>query len=138
MLCKLEGAGLRLNRAKCAFMLPSVEYLGHRIDREGLHPTEEKVIAIHNAPVPTSVTVLKSFLGLLNYYSKFLPNVSSTLAPLYLLLRKKQKWVWGKEQEEAFLRAKRMLQSSALLVHYDGNKPLLLACDASSYGVGAV
>ena len=138
VLCKLEGAGLRLNRAKCAFMLPSVEYLGHRIDREGLHPTEEKVIAIHNAPVPTSVTVLKSFLGLLNYYSKFLPNVSSTLAPLYLLLRKKQKWVWGKEQEEAFLRAKRMLQSSALLVHYDGNKPLLLACDASSYGVGAV
>eukprot|EP00731_Ephydatia_muelleri_P014717 Em0008g437a len=82
VLCKLEGAGLRLNRAKCAFMLPSVEYLGHRIDREGLHPTEEKVIAIHNAPVPTSVTVLKSFLGLLNYYSKFLPNVSSTLAPL--------------------------------------------------------
>ncbi|KAL5463687.1 hypothetical protein EMCRGX_G032610 [Ephydatia muelleri] len=138
VLCKLEGAGLRLNRAKCAFMLPSVEYLGHRIDREGLHPTEEKVIAIHNAPVPTSVTVLKSFLGLLNYYSKFSPNVSSTLAPLYLLLRKKQKWVWGKEQEEAFLRAKRMLQSSALLVHYGGNKPLLLACDASSYGVGAV
>ena len=70
------AAGLKLNRAKCIFMAPSVEYLGHVIDKNGLHPTREKVKAIEEARSPTSVTELRVFLGLLNYYSKFL-NLAS-------------------------------------------------------------
>ena len=138
VLGKLADSGLRLKKAKCIFMAPSVEDLGHRIDREGLHPTDAKVRAINEAQSPKNITELKSFLGLLNYYSKFLPNLASKLSPLYYLLRKQQKWTWTTEQDQAFAAAKNMLQSSALLVHYDSGKPLILACDASPYGIGAV
>ena len=138
VLQKLETAGVRLKKSKCLLMSPEVEYLGHKISSEGLHPTPEKVKAIQEAPKPQSVTELKSFLGLLSYYSKFLPNMSTTLAPLYSLLQKNRKWEWRREQQQAFESAKALLQSDALLVHYDPQKPLMLACDASPYGLGAV
>ena len=60
-----------------------IEYLGHKISAQGLQPTDEKIQAINNAPAPTDVSQLKSFLGLINFYRKFLPNLSNTLAPLY-------------------------------------------------------
>lgn len=98
-------------------MLESVEYLGHNISAEGLRPTKEKVRAITDAPPPKDVSQLRAFLGLINYYGKFLPNLSSTLAPLYQLLEKQQKWVWGPQQQKAFQEAKTQLTSSHLLVH---------------------
>ena len=69
-------------------MRPKIEYLGHIIDAEGLHPTEEKVKAIREAPKPKNVGELRSFLGILNYYGRFLCNFSTKLAPLQDLLRK--------------------------------------------------
>jgi len=138
VLTKLEQAGLKLNKAKCTFMAPKVEYLGYIIDKDGLHPTQAKVEAIQNARAPTSVTELRAFLGMLNYYGKFLPNLSTKLAPLNVLLRQSTKWTWGKEQKAAFAEAKGMLQSDSLLVHYDPEKQLILECDASPYGIGAV
>lgn len=81
---------------------------------------------------------LKSFLGLVNYYGKFLPHLSNTLAPLYRLLQKETPWSWGREQEKSFQSAKAQLTSDCVLVHYDPEKELILACDASPYGVGAV
>ncbi len=119
-------------------MLPQVEYLGHQISAKGFQPTEGKVRAITDAPTPKDVTQLKSYLGLLNYYGKFLPDLATRLAPLYELLQKHKKWAWGEEQEKAFQVSKAMLTSSSLLTHYDGRKELILACDASPYGVGAV
>ena len=123
---------------KCAFLLPEVEYLGHKITKYGLQPTAEKIRAIKEAPVPENLTQLKSFLGLVNYYAKFVSNLSSILAPLYLLLQKESPWQWGPEQQSAFDVAKEQLSSDSLLAHYDMNKDLILSCDASSYGVGAV
>ena len=79
-----------------------MQYLGVTIDAEGTHPNIDKVRAIQEAPAPTSVKELKALLGLLNYYSKFLHNISSVLAPLYKLVKKGVKWHWGKEQETAF------------------------------------
>ena len=91
---KLNKAGLRLKREKCAFMLNSVEYLGHNISADGLRPTEEKIRAIAEAPAPRNVAQLCSFLGLVNFYGKFLPQLSSTLSLLYKLLQKHAKWIW--------------------------------------------
>ena len=138
VLSRLESAGIRLKREKCVFMQPSIEYLGHQISAAGLKPTAEKIRAITDAPTPTNVSQLKSFLGLLCYYSKFLPNMATLLAPLYELLRKQSEWSWGAEQENAFQAAKELLTSSNLLHHYDPKKSIVLSCDALPYGVGTV
>ena len=106
VLRRLDQAGLRAKKKKCQFMVPSVGYLGYRINREGIHPLPEKVKAIEEAPNPTCVKELKAYLGLLTYYSKFLPNLSSTLSPLYRLLQKEQPWRWEEQEEEAFIASK--------------------------------
>ena len=134
----LETAGLRLNKGKCEFFNTSVTYLGHRIDKDGLHPTMDKVEAVRNAPRPTDLKTLRAWLGIVNYYGRFLQNLSSDLAPLYNLLKKGVDWSWAEGQEAAFIKVKEALQSDALLVHFDPKKPILLACDASPYGCGAV
>ena len=138
VLTRLESAGLKLKRSKCTFMMTEIEYLGHRITPDGLKPTTSKVKAILDAPPPKSVSELKAFLGLVNYYGKFLGNLASTLAPLYSLLKKNSNWNWGDKQKASFQSVKSQITSDALLVHYDPKCPLLLTCDASLYGVGAV
>ena len=106
-----------------------------------LHPTEEKTQAIRDAPTPTNVTELCSFLGILYYYGKFLPNLSTKLYPLHTthIAREEDQVGLGQTtQQDAFQMAKEALQANSLLVHYDPSKPLILACDASQYGIGAV
>lgn len=138
VLSTLQAAGIRLHPSKCSFLQSSVEYLGHKIDAEGLHPIQTKLDAIEKAPEPTNVDELRSFLGLLTYYAKFLPNMSTMLAPLYKLLNKNQPWTWSIVEKKAFDRARKQLTSSSLLVHFDEHKEVQLECDASPYGVGAV
>ena len=74
----------------------------------------------------------------MNYYHKFLPNLSTSLAPLHSLLHNNSHWNWSTEHSKAFTKVKCLLQSSSLLIHYDDKKPLLLAFDASPYSIGAV
>ena len=138
VLSRLEKAGVRLKRKKCVFMTPEVDYLGHRINRDGLHPMDDRVQAITNLPPPVNVSKLRAFLGTINFYGKFLPNLSTVLAPLYKLLRKGVQWKWREKEQEAFEAAEALLMSRNLLVHYDIYKGLVLTCDASEYGLGAV
>ena len=138
VLTRLREVGLTLKQAKCVFLAESVDYLGFKVDAEGVHPLPEKVRAIEEAPTPRNVSELKSFLGLLSYYSRFLPNMATLLAPLYRLLRQRERWRWSEEQERAFRKAKELLVSSQLLVHFDPELEIRLACDASDYGIGAV
>ena len=135
---RIESAGLTLNKSKCYFLRPRIKYLGYIIDEEGLRPTAEKVKAISEAPEPKNAAELRSFLGMINYYGRFLPNMSTQLAPLYRLLRKDIQWSWTNEQNKAIEAAKKTLQSDSLIVHYDSSKPLLLACDASQYRLAVV
>ena len=106
VLRRMSTAGMRLKRDKCQFMLPEVHYLGHTVSRKGIQPTQEKIRAIRDAPAPSNVHQLKSFLGLINFYAKFLPNLSTLLAPLHCLLQKNRSWSWGADQQHAFKQAK--------------------------------
>ena len=115
-----------------------MDYLGHTIDAEGLHATTSKVQAIVQAPVPENQQQLRSFLGLINYYGKFMPNLATILKPLNSLLQKHRQWEWTTECQQAFQTAKDTLISSQVLMHYDPTKPITLAADASAYGIGAV
>ena len=138
VLKELASAGLRLRKDKCVFTEPQVTYLGHKVSKEGIQPLQDKVDAITNAPAPTNVSELRSYLGMINYCQKFLPNLSTVLAPLHGLLRNETCWHWGKERMHAFQRSREFLKYPRLLVHYDGQKKLTLACDASQYGLRAV
>nr|XP_055076377.1 uncharacterized protein K02A2.6-like [Misgurnus anguillicaudatus] len=138
VLTRLEEYGLRLQREKCEFFKQSLEYLGHYIDAAGLHKSSEKIKAIMEAPAPTNVSQLRSFLGMINYYGRFIPNLASLLNPLNALLCKDKKWCWSVACEQSFQEVKDILTSPAVLTHYDPALPIRLACDASPYGVGAV
>lgn len=133
---RLRDSGFRLNRQKCTLHQTSVTFLGHTIDAEGLHPTHDKLKSINDAPIPTDAKQLKSFLGLIMFYSRFLPNHSTVLAPLNKLLCKDIPWKWTNTHTEAFQNAKKLLIESQTLVHYDDKLPLFMSCDASSYGAG--
>ena len=121
MLQGLEKAGLQLKPEKCEFNKTEVEYLGHVI-----HPSEKTVSAIREAPEPTNAKELKAFLGLLNYYRKFLANLSTTLRPLYVLQQKNRHWKWTQGHKKAFNKTKSARLSSGVLTHYDLEKPITL------------
>ena len=93
---------------------------------------------LQRAPEPRNVIELKSFLGLLSYYSHFLPNLSTVLSPSYMLLGKCQRWCWTEVEKAAFTKAKQLLLSSKVLTHFNQSLLLTLACDASAYGIGAI
>ncbi|CAG2229284.1 unnamed protein product [Mytilus edulis] len=137
VLSRFKRIGIRLKKQKCVFMAEEVVYLGFKINKHGIYPVESKVEAIDKAPSPTNVTELKAYLGMLNYYNRFLANLSHLLKPLHVLLQKDTKWSWEKEQEKAFIESKQLLKSASVLVHFDPKKKLILACDASPYGLGA-
>lgn len=79
VLTRLEDAGLRLKRSKCTLLDDEIQYLGYKVDAKGVHTVENNVKAVVNAPTPISVTELKAYLGFLNYYNRFLPNLSTML-----------------------------------------------------------
>ena len=119
VLQKLATAGMKLKPEKCLFMIHGVEYLGHKISTNDLQPTQEKACAIIEAPSPRNVSELKSFLGMLNYYGKFLPNLSTRLAPLNasLTMTEMISLVMGCRANKALEQGKTLLTSSCLLTH---------------------
>ncbi|XP_043224264.1 uncharacterized protein K02A2.6-like [Amphibalanus amphitrite] len=135
---RLEKYNIHLNGAKCEMFKTELDYLGHRITADGIHPTEEKIQAIRNMKRPDDVKELQSMLGIINFYRRFLPNLSTQLQPLNQLLQKEARWNWTPACEKVFQQLKSALSEDDVLVHYDEEKPIKLSCDASSYGLGAV
>ena len=138
VLTRLEENGLKANKEKCTFLADSVEYFGHKIAVEGLRQSPKKVKAIVDMPVPQDVSQLRSFLGMVQYYARFLPDLSTHLNPLHRLLAKDQKWSWGPREEESFQKVKKMLADDHVPTHFDPDLPVVVATDSSSYGLGAV
>ena len=101
VLERLQQYGFRLKKEKCEFLKASVDYLGHKIDADGLHALPSKINAITSAPEPRDIQELRSFLGLLNYYGKFIPNLSTLIHPLNNLLQRSKQWEWTPECQQA-------------------------------------
>ncbi|XP_054737893.1 uncharacterized protein K02A2.6-like [Anastrepha obliqua] len=135
---RFDKAGLRLRKDKCQFSVPSIEFLGFKLDNLGIRPSHDKIKAIHEAPSPKDKKQLQAFLGLLNFYHAFLPNKATIAEPLHRLLDKSARWSWKEQHETAFNTLKRLIASENVLIHYNENLPLVLTCDASPYGLGAV
>jgi hypothetical protein len=138
VLERIKNAGVHLNKEKREFMKPKVVFCGQEISKEGIKPVSSKEDGIVKAPAPQNVSQLKSYLGILNFYHRFLPNVASVLSPLHKLLQKGISWKWSNKEAQAFQKSKDLLLTADVLEHYDPNKTLTLSCDASSYGIGAV
>ena len=137
MLKWLQDKGLKANKEKCDFFRDRVQFFWHEIDREGLNKTQ-RIEAVVSAPRAVNVSQLHSFLGLVNYYNRFLPNVSIVLHPLHQFLGESREWQWSERCELAFTEAKGMITSEQVLMRYDPALPVRLACDASPTGIGAV
>jgi hypothetical protein len=141
VLTRLSTAGLHLKKSKCVCMVSQVIYCGYRISDSEIEPVIEKVEAIQNAPAPQNVSQLRSFLGMLNEYTIvfYLIWLQHWNPCTSCFVKRLPAWQWTQEQHQALsARTKELLQSADLLVHFDPSKPLILATDASDYGVGAV
>lgn len=138
VLMRLQKNGLKANIDKCDIFKEKIDFCGHTIDEKGLHKTPSKVEAVRKAPVPENVTQLRSFLGLVNYYSKFLENLATVLRPLHRLLEKDVVWDWSENCQRSFEKVKDMVSSDKVLTHYDPKLPVVLSCDASPSGLGVV
>ncbi|KAL3226612.1 hypothetical protein MRX96_024816 [Rhipicephalus microplus] len=115
VLRRFQDAGLKVKREKCQLGVAQVEFLGFRIDAEGIHSTPEKTQAILGAPRPSNKTELQAFLGLVNFYHAFLPHKATVAEPLHRLLDKKATFVWGQTQQRAFESVKELLASNSSL-----------------------
>ncbi|UYV72488.1 K02A2.6-like [Cordylochernes scorpioides] len=138
VILRFKEAGLRLKRNKCKFYVSEIEFLGMKIDNKGIHPSEEKLRAIKDARPPSNKKELMPFLGLLNYYERFLRNKATVVEPLHRLLDSNNPWKWNREHQRAFKEAKSLISSESVLAHFDDNLPILVSCDASEYGIGAI
>ena len=138
VLERIKENGMKINKDKCLFKVPSVEYLGFIIDGKGIHKTKEKIKAVMEAKTPTDVKELQSFLGLVTFYGRFIQDLATIAHPLYQLLNKGVQWDWSDACQTAFDRIKEEITSDRFLVHFKGNLPIKLVCDASQVGVGCV
>ncbi|XP_021991419.2 uncharacterized protein LOC110888187 [Helianthus annuus] len=124
--------------SKCAFWLREVQFLGHVINSEGVMVDPSKIDAVMKWVPPKNPTEIRSFLGLAGYYRRFIQDFSKMALPLTKLTRKKEKFVWEKEQEEAFRMLKEKLSSPPILTLPDGTEDLVVYSDASHQGLGCV
>lgn len=138
VLEKLKAAGLTIKRKKCELFKKEIEYLGHVITRDGLKKSESKIEAIKEAPRPSSIHAVRSFCGLVQYYSKFIPNLSQILSPIYQLLTKGTKFEWNEKCEHSFQLIKKLIAQDIILTRFDPEKPVILITDASSEGISAI
>ena len=132
---RLIKANLKLQPPKCLFAFPKVPYLGHIISQHGITPNAEKITAVQSFPVPTTKKELQSFLGLCNYYRRFVKGFSRTAAPLNQLLKADQKFQWSDKCQQAFHDLKQALTDHPVLVFPNFQKEFLLYTDASDSAV---
>lgn len=138
VLHRLRAANLIPNWAKCQWARERLIYLGHLIDKEGLHTDPDRIAAVRDLPPPTTVKQLRRFLGLSSWYRRFIKDASKHAAPLNKLLKKNTKWEWGEAQQRAFEELKMQMTNAPVLACPDWAKTFKLQTDASLDGLGLV
>lgn len=141
VLQRLSHYGLRLNSDKCIFGASQIHFLGHQIDANGITPLPDKIDAIRNFPTPASMRQIRRFIGMVNFYRRFIPNCSTILSPLTKLIERKNKPVTLEgEALQAFQSAKTALENFTKLsfINNDPNTKIFVTTDASEAGIGAV
>ncbi|GBG92096.1 hypothetical protein CBR_g54351 [Chara braunii] len=138
VLEKLREANFKINAKKCEWAKTQVLYLGHVLDGDGIKPEDSKIAAIRDWPTARTLSKLRSFLGLANYYRKFVRNFSTIAAPLRRLLRKEAIWTWDKDCSSVLKKLKRALIEYPVLKVADSSLPFVITTDTSQYGIGAM
>lgn len=135
---KLKDHNLKIQLDKCEFLCKSVEFLGHVITTDGIKPNPKKIEVIKTFPIPRNPKEIKSFLGLIGYYRKFIKNFAQLTKPMTNCLKKDKEVVHNQEFINCFETCKKILTNDPILQHPDFSKPFVLTTDASNYAVGAI
>lgn len=122
---RMSEFNLRINFEKSKFFLKNVKFLGHVISDEGIEPDQEKIQAMLETPAPTNVKELQAFIGLIEYYSKFIPRINEKLTPLFGLLKKNTKWKWDDNEQKCFDEVRGAVKNAKILCHFDPSKELI-------------
>ncbi len=136
---KLEEHGLILNTSKCILGKKQIDFLGHKINHLGAIPLQDKIAAVENFAKPKTVKELQRFLGMINFYHRFIPHAAEILQPLYNIIPKRLLLVvWDDNSTAAFTAAKNALSAAVMLHHPSPSAKTSLTADASDTAVGAV
>ena len=135
---RLRSAGMKLKPTKCNFAAKQVTYLGHIFSKTGVSVDPAKTEVVRNFPVPKNQTQVRSFLGLTNYYKKFIKNYSLIATPLHNLLKKSVPFKWTSECQLAFDTLKQKLTSTPILSYPQFDREFILYCDASNYSISYI
>ena len=134
VLTRLEYAGYRLSENKSEFFKSEIEWIGHKIDQNGIRPVQDKLVAIKNLKQPNNEKELKSFLGAIQNLSKYINNLSDSLRQL---LKKGKDWIWTEEHTQAFEKLKQKITEIPCLAHYNSDYPNIITTNASTKSLGA-
>jgi len=135
---RLEENDLFVKPEKCKWKVRGVEFLGVVIGPKGVEMQKEKIEKVLNWPVPRNIKEVQKFLGLANYYRRFIKDFARIAAPLHVLVRKEQKWKWEKKQEEVFKKLKMVFTTEPILAILDIDREIIVETDASDYATGGV
>ena len=138
VLDRLSEVGLTVNGEKCEFRLSKLTFFGHELTSNGVNPSEEKVAAIRDAWPPKDASEVRSFMGLVQYSAKFMPDVASVAKPIQELTRKGVTFKWGVEQQTAFQELKCLITQAETLGYFRADCRARIVADASPVGLGAV
>ena len=138
VLTTLKENGLTLNKDKCVYRMDQLQFMGFLLSEKGIGPSSEKVKAVRNAERPKSASEVRSFLGLVNFNARFIPDLATKSEALRKLTRKDNSFKWGTEQEKAFQTLKDDLAKATELAYFDPQAPTKIIADASPVGLGAV
>jgi transposase InsO family protein len=136
ILRKLQEVNIKLKLKKCEFHVQETEFLGHWISTEGIHMDQNKIKAILDWPQPRNVKEVQQFIGLVNYYRRFIGGYANIMHSLFALLKKAKEFEWDENCDKAFNEVKKRIVSAPILVQSDPEKPKTIETDASDYAVG--